>query len=170
MGTSLPIGTTQPVTIGLVLAPAFGEKGAFTPLGLAYLNGALREADFEPLYVDLGETMRVEDPDLHAELVAHGFSPDVGGFFGPELDLLLQIGRRDTYAEADVADRIRVRAEADVAGMPQLDLALLTLWDSNLYYAAAIGQALRARGTRVVMGGPSAKLDIVRELFVRLGD
>ncbi|MDP6944856.1 MAG: hypothetical protein QF464_11955, partial [Myxococcota bacterium] len=165
----LPMAGHRDAAVGLVLAPAFGEKGAFTPLGLAYLNGALRQAGFEPTYIDLGVTMRADDPDLHGELVAHGFSPDEGGFFGPELDLLLQIGRRDAFTEAPLADRILARARADVAAMPALDLALLTLWDSNLYYAAAVGRALRARGTRVAMGGPSAKLEIVRHLFVRMG-
>jgi len=169
MGNTLPMAGHRDIEIGMVLAPAFGEKGAFTPLGMAYLNGALREAGYTPTYVDLGLTMRSEDPDLHGELVTHGFSPDVGGFFGPELDLLLQIGRRDAFDEAPLADRILARARADVEVMPNLDLALLTLWDSNLYYAAAIGIALRAKGTVVAMGGPSAKLNIVRELLIRLG-
>lgn len=157
------------VRIGLVLAPAFGERGSFTPLGLAYLNGALRDAGFEPTFHDVAESVRREDPQLYADLVTHGFSPDVGGFFGPELDLLLQIGRRHAFEEAPLADRIIARAHLDADRMPQLDLALLTLWDSNLYYAAAFGIALRQRGTAVVMGGPSAQLRQVREIMVRLG-
>ena len=161
-------GSQKQTRVGLILAPAFGEKGAFTPLGLAYLNGALREAGFAPTYHDLGAAMRLEDPGLHGELVARGFSPDEGGFFGPELDLLLQIGRRAQFDAAPLADRIIARAEADADKLPHMDLALLTLWDSNLYYAAAIGRALRARGSLVVMGGPSAKLKIVRDLLVRL--
>jgi pyruvate-formate lyase-activating enzyme len=169
MGNTLPMAGHREIEIGMVLAPAFGEKGAFTPLGMAYLNGALREAGFTPTYVDLGRTMRSEDPDLHGELVSHGFSPDVGGFFGPELDLLLQIGRREEFEDAPLADRILERARADVDAMPDLELALLTLWDSNLYYAAAIGLALKAKGTTVTMGGPSAKLNIVRELLIRMG-
>lgn len=169
MGKMLPMAGHPEIEIGLILAPAFGEKGAFTPLGMAYLNGALRQAGFQPSYIDLGLTMRAEDPDLHGELVTHGFSPDVGGFFGPELDLLLQIGRRDHFESADLADRILTRAFSDVEKMPKLDLALLTLWDSNLYYAAAIGLALKAKGTTVAMGGPSVKLNIVRDLFVRMG-
>ena len=97
MGNTLPMAGHRDIEIGMVLAPAFGEKGAFTPLGMAYLNGALREAGYTPTYVDLGLTMRSEDPDLHGELVTHGFSPDVGGFFGPELDLrpdgVVDVGR-----------------------------------------------------------------------------
>ncbi len=155
--------------IGLVLVPAFGERGSFTPLGLAYLNGALREAGFEPSYHDINAAVRREEPDLQGELVAHGFSPDEGGFFGPELPLLLELGRRELMADAPLADRILARARLDADRLPKLDLALLTLWDSNLYYATAIGRVLRERGTTVVMGGPSAQLQPVRELMIRLG-
>ncbi|MCB9730285.1 MAG: radical SAM protein [Deltaproteobacteria bacterium] len=162
------MGQAHP-SIGLVLVPAFGERGSFTPLGLAYLNGALREAGFEPTYHDINAAVRREDPDLQGELVAHGFSPDEGGFFGPELPLLLELGRRDAMADAPLADRILARARLDADRLPPLDLALLTLWDSNLYYATALGRVLRERGTRVVMGGPSAQLQPVRELMVRLG-
>lgn len=162
-------GKRSDPAVGLVLVPAFGEKGSFTPLGMAYLNGALRDAGFTPTFHDVNAAVRAEAPDLHGELVAHGFSPDEGGFFGPELDLLLQIGRREVFDDAPLADRIRARAELDCERLPALDLALLTLWDSNLYYAAAIGLALRERGTVVVMGGPAAGLRIVRELLVRLG-
>jgi radical SAM superfamily enzyme YgiQ (UPF0313 family)/methylmalonyl-CoA mutase cobalamin-binding subunit len=162
------LGQGQP-DIGLVLVPAFGERGSFTPLGLAYLNGALRGAGFEPTFHDINAAVRREDPDLQGELVAHGFSPDEGGFFGPELPLLLELGRRDAMGEAPLADRILARARLDADRLPRLDLALFTLWDSNLYYATALGRVLRERGTTVVMGGPSAQLQPVRELMVRLG-
>ncbi len=157
------------LAIGLVLAPAFGERGSFVPLGLAYLNGALRRAGFAPAYFDVGRWVRNEEPDLYARLSAVGFSPDEGGFFGPQLDLLLQIGRPELFDDAPLARAIERSARARAARLPALDVALLTLWDSNLYYAAALGRILRERGTKVAMGGPGASLPQVRHLLVRLG-
>ena len=155
--------------IGLILVPAFGERGSFTPLGLAYLNGALRDAGHTPAFHDLNTRVRQEDPDLHGALIAHGFSPDVGGFFGPDIPLILQLGAPETCPPDETATRILNRVASDISTLPTMQLALLTLWDSNVYYALAMGRALRARGVQVVMGGPSVRLTPLRTLLLRLG-
>ena len=157
------------LAIGLVLAPAFGEKGSFIPLGLAYLNGALREEGYVPSYHDISARVREREPALYAELVRVGFSPDKGGFFGPELELLLAMGQDRGEQDTEFAATIVRVAEEAAASMEKLDLALITLWDSNLYFAAALGRALRARGSRVVFGGPGAQLSPLRDLLCRMG-
>lgn len=154
--------------IGLIVAPAFGERGSFVPLGLAYLNGALRRADFDPHYFDISSWVRTHAASLYTQLVTIGFSPDEGGFFGPHLPLLAELGTTDDMPRSDLGNQIRHWATVAADTVGPLDLALLTLWDSNLYFALALGQTLRQRGVQVVMGGPGAQLPQVRSLLLLL--
>ncbi len=79
--------------VAMVLAPTFGERGSFVPLGFAQLNAVLRGAGIVPTYHDLSEWLRMEDPDFYAELVEIGFSPQEGGFFGPDPQILASAAR-----------------------------------------------------------------------------
>jgi hypothetical protein len=138
-------------------------------LGLAYLNGSLRAAGFFPRFIDVSAQVRAAEPALYGELSAVGFSPAAGGFFGPDLPLLLEVSRLREADSASLAAQILASAERSAAAIGTVDLALITLWDSNLYYSAALGAELRRRGARVVMGGPGAHLQQVRSLLVMMG-
>ncbi|NUN16020.1 MAG: radical SAM protein [Myxococcales bacterium] len=155
--------------IGLIVAPAFGERGSFVPLGLAYLNGALRQANYNPTFFDISSLVRSQAESLYAQLVSIGFSPDEGGFFGPHLPLLAELGTPPDTSITPLAQNIRQWAENAATAIGALDLALLTLWDSNLYFALALGRVLKQRGITVVMGGPGAHLPQVRALLLSLG-
>lgn len=169
MSTEAPRRPRDEVAVGLVVAPAFGEKGSFVPLGLAHLNGALRGAGFIPQFCDVSRHVRTQESALYADLVEVGFSPDEGGFFGPNLPLLLQVARPRHLEPGPLAERILASAERAADTLADLDMALITVWDSNLVYVLALGRALRQRGVPVVCGGPSTALEPLRQLLVRLG-
>lgn len=160
--------TTERMALGLIVSPAFGERGSFTPLGLAYLNGTLRKAGFTPEFFDINEEVRASAPVLHDQLADIGFSPDVGGFFGPDLPLLLELAGRLESDPKSLAQQLQRDVATRLPALLHLDVAFLTLWDSNLYYVAALGLALKRQGVGVVLGGPGATLEGLRRLLIEL--
>ena len=154
--------------IGMVLAPTFGERGSFVPLGLAQLNAVMRLAGRTPVYHDLSEWLRHDDPDFYAELVEIGFSPREGGFFGPD-PVLLGSAARIPGVFHPLGEPLIQSVGKAVEHLGELDLVLMTAWDSNLPYVVALGTALRRKGVRVVCGGPGAALAPVRHALIRLG-
>jgi radical SAM superfamily enzyme YgiQ (UPF0313 family) len=153
----------------LAWAPVFGMPPPLSPnLGLAYLNGALREAGFAPQTRDwVAHTLRT-DPHLHADLFARAM-PEAGGYYGVDLPLLLDaIAPGSWPVHGDLGRRIALAA-TEWAAEERPRIAFLHIVDANLYASSAFGAALRAGGAAVVMGGPSLSRPAVRELLLRIG-
>ena len=159
--------TSGGIRAGLFVVPAFGERGSFVPLGLAYLNQVLREDSIDTVFQDVNEAVRLEAPALHSQLADIGFSPNDGGFFGPDLELMF--GCSGMTSGSKVSDAIRTDVRKRLANLPPMNVALITLWDSNIPYAVALGCGLKEQGIHVVVGGPAASVGAIRRLLVSIG-
>ena len=84
----------------MVLAPTFGERGSFVPLGLAQLNAVLRQAEYTASYHDLSEWLRREDPELYGELVKIARS---------ERDAGVKLGVALSAATSEIVSALEVR-------------------------------------------------------------
>jgi len=152
----------------MVLAPTFGERGSFVPLGLAQLNAVLRRAGYVPSYHDLSEWLRREDPEFYAQLVKIGFSPGDGGFFGPDPLLIASAAGLEGVSHP-LGEPLAASVQASIGALKDVEVVLMTVWDSNLPYVAALGAEARRRGKHVVCGGPGVELSPVRHALIRLG-
>ena len=158
--------------VRLVVAPNWGSKDNRTSLGIAYLAGALGEAHLPFHVVDLARQLRHYDPALVEALEVVGEPEPNGGFYGPRMPLLLQVVEPDAWGDSCpmLARRVHESAQRDADRVTDPGaLHGLTIADSNITYAFALGAAIRARGGRVVLGGPSASYTLVAELALRVG-
>ncbi|MGB0592378.1 MAG: radical SAM protein [Myxococcota bacterium] len=158
--------------VRLIIAPNWGSKDNRTSLGIAYLAAALEEAELACHVVDLARQLRQYDPSLVEALEIVGEPEPNGGFYGPRMPLLLQVVAPDAWGEECpmLARRVHESAQRDADRVTDPGaLHGLTIADSNITYAFALGAAIRARGGRVVLGGPSASYPLISELALRAG-
>ncbi|MEZ4265675.1 MAG: radical SAM protein [Myxococcota bacterium] len=158
--------------VRLVIPPNWGIRENHTSLGIAYLAASLREAGVECHVADLARDARAWDPALTEALAVVGDPDPNGGLYGPRIPLLLQVVDPGAWgAEAPLfARQVHESAARDAQriGDPGA-LHGLTVADSSLTYAFALGAALRRLGCRVVLGGPSMSHLPTSELALRLG-
>lgn len=161
------------IRVALVLAPVFGNYGSPIALGLAYLAGALRRAGMRVDILDASTRIRDADPSLFADLMVPGFASPGRPTAALDVDLLLEVlypGCRPSAAA--LAGRIRAAASVDfqaLAALGHLDVVGFHVCDANLYYVAAMAQALRAEGVPVLFGGPSITDTPTRRVLLDLG-
>jgi ferredoxin/pyruvate-formate lyase-activating enzyme len=158
--------------VRLVIPPNWGIRENHTSLGIAYLAAALREAGVSLHVADLARDTRAWDPALGEALAVVGDPDPNGGFYGPRVPLLLQVVDPAAWGAAAplFARQVHESAARDAQriGDPTA-LHGLTVADSSVTYAFALGAALRRLGGRVVLGGPSMSHLPTAELALRLG-
>ncbi len=161
-----------PLRIALVLAPVFGDYGSPISLGLAYLAGALRRAGMVVDILDASTRIRDGDPQLFADLMGPGFPSPDGGTIALDVELLLEVLFPGSSARAmPLAKRIRAAARVDFEALERtghLDVVGFHVCDANVYYVAALAQALRAEEVPVLFGGPSITDTPTRQLLLAL--
>ncbi|MBD89642.1 MAG: hypothetical protein CL940_04855 [Deltaproteobacteria bacterium] len=144
--------------VRLIIAPNWGIRGNRTALGVAYLASTLEAAGHPCHVLDLAHELRIHDPRLDAELSELGDPRPNGGVYAPQMPLMLEVMAPSEWPEgiSGFAGRIVESAErdADRIGDPGA-LHGLTVADSNVHYTFALAAALKRRGCRVVLGGPS---------------
>ena len=156
----------------LIIAPNWGSKDNRTSLGVAYLAGALDAAQLPFHVVDLARQLRQYDPALVEALEVVGEPNPNGGFYGPHMPLLLQALSPESWGQECPLLALQVHESAARDADRVTDPAALhglTIADSNITYAFALGAAIRERGGRVVLGGPSASYPLLSELALRAG-
>lgn len=144
--------------VRLIIAPNWGIQGNRTALGVAYLAGSLEAAGHPCHVIDLAHELRIHDPRLDAELSEIGDPRPNGGVYGPQMPLMLHVMTPSDWPDgiSGFAGRIVESAERDADRIADPGaLHGLTVADSNAHYAFALAAALKRRGCRVVLGGPS---------------
>ncbi|MDP6942823.1 MAG: radical SAM protein [Myxococcota bacterium] len=156
----------------LVIAPNWGARDNRTSLGVASLAGSLRAAGRSVHVIDLARQLRQYDPALVEALEVVGEPDPNGGYYGPRMPLVLQVTDPEAWGDdcPMMARRVHESAgrDADRVTDPSA-LHGLTVADSNVTYAFALGAAIRARGGRVVLGGPSMSHAPTAEIALRAG-
>jgi len=158
--------------VRLIIPPNWGARDNRTNLGVAYLAGSLQAAGHPAHVVDLARQIRQFDPALAEGLEADGEPNPNGGYYGPRLPLLLQVIEPAAWGDGApmLARRVHESASRDADRVADATaLHGLSVADSNITYAFALGAAIRARGGRVVLGGPSMSHPPTAELALRAG-
>lgn len=158
--------------VRLIIAPNWGIRGNRTALGVAYLAGTLEAAGHACHVVDLAHELRSHDPRLDAELSEIGDPRPNGGVYGPQMPLMLQVMTPSEWPQgiSGFAGRIVESAERDAERIADPgSLHGLTVADSNAHYSFALAAALKRRGCRVVLGGPSMSHYPTCDLALRAG-
>ncbi|MCB9727912.1 MAG: radical SAM protein [Deltaproteobacteria bacterium] len=158
--------------VRLIIPPNWGIRENHTSLGVAYLAASLDQAGLGCHVVDLARDTRIWDPALTEQLAVVGDPDPNGGVYGPRVPLLLQVVDPEAWgAEAPLLARQVHESAVRAAGRIGDPSALhgLTVADSSVTYAFALGAALRRMGCRVVLGGPTMSHLPTTELALRLG-
>ena len=156
----------------LLIAPNWGIRGNRTSLGVAYLVGSLEAEGMACHVVDLAHEMRSHDQALYDALGVYGDPAPNGGIYGPRMPLLLQFVDPEAWGDQcpALARRAHEAAERDAERVADPGaIHGLTVADSNVHYAFALGAAIRRSGGRVVLGGPSMSHKPTADLALRLG-
>ncbi len=153
--------------VELVHPPPYGEV-PFKHLGLAYVASALRRYGLETRYLDLSERLHRLDRDFYNDLILRlslraGEMSDL-----PSLELLAEVLFPE-HGDSELASTIRGLAEAAADDLSEANIVGIGYNTLTSYFTASLGRLLRARGIKVVIGGPLSRIDALTDLLLRLG-
>jgi hypothetical protein len=173
----------------LIYCPFF-TNGDYPPLGMAYINGALREAGHETAGFDFAWLASRESPEefhlIREFFAVNRVKDEVVFALGPELGLFLLYGEDDRkfkwqlsydaeFKPAAIALCLSLRhkmpewAETVLAQNP--DAALFSTYSSNCFVSLYMARLLKKMrpDLPVVFGGPGASLPALGEFILSTG-
>lgn len=170
--------------VGLTIFPTFSDKSV--PLGLAAINGALREAGQDVRVYDFDFGLSVGSPELYYQVHRYAWQGDphiVNYLGGTDVDLVLHtvffdeawlapLARLDPRKHAHVVrirEFVQESVERILADGP--DEVWFSTYVSNLWLSMLAAQAIHASrsAVRVGFGGPAVFTEEVRRFLLLNG-
>jgi organic radical activating enzyme len=153
--------------VHLVHPPPYGEV-PFKHLGLAYVAAGLRAYGFETSYHDLSERHHRRGEDFYDDLILR-LSRRAGEMSDlPFLDLLGEVLFPE-FGDSPLAARIRAQVDQALESLGDAEVVGMSFNPLTTYFTVALGRLLRARGVRVLLGGPLSSIAPLTHLMLRLG-
>lgn len=153
----------------LVLPPCIGHPDRFASLGIACLTAALRASRLHARSINLSKLLHRLDPPLYQALYDAASLERfyARGVWGDDAAYLRDwpAGALDAGQASRLDTFLDLAAERIVGAKPAL--VGLSVLQSNVPAALALGRRLRRAGLPVIVGGPSAREPALAELLLR---